>query len=386
MQIEISKRLQKLPPYLFAEIDALKESVKKKGKDIISLGIGDPDGATPEHIIKSMAKAIRNPEHHHYPSYEGMEIYRKAVALWYKRRFNVDLDPQREILSLIGSKEGIAHIHIAFVNPGDIVLEPDPAYPVYHIGTVFTDGESYTVPLLEKNNFLPDLSSIPTDIAKRAKLFFINYPNNPTGAKADLRFYNDVVRFAKDYNVIICADTAYSEIYDNEPPPSFLNAREARDVGVEFHSLSKTYNMTGWRIGFVCGNADIISGLGKVKTNVDSGVFQAVQEAAITALGSSKQSVKKIRQTFTKRRKLFKQGLDELGFRYFDTDTTFYIWVKVPGDIDSKTFAMRVLEETGVVVTPGIGFGRYGEGYFRVALTVKEQELKEALQRIKKIK
>lgn len=383
---ELADRVKNLPPYLFAAIDRMKAEAKERGVDLIDLSIGDPDIPTPHNIVEAMKRALDNPANHRYPSYEGMASYRKAVADWYKKRFNVELDPSGEVLSLIGSKEGIGHIPLAFVNPGDIVLVPSPGYPVYPVGTLFAGGESFIMPLYESNGFLPDLSSIPEDILRKAKLMFINYPNNPTSAVANKDFFKRVVEVAKAYNIIVCHDAAYSEIYyDDQRPMSFLEVDGAKDVGIEFHSLSKTYNMTGWRIGFAVGNREVISGLGKIKTNLDSGVFQAIQEAGIVALNTGEDILKPIRDTYQERRDVLYNGLKRLGLSVIKPEATFYLWARVPKGYDSSGFVAHLLEKAGVMITPGVGFGSPGEGYVRFALTVGVERIKEAVERISKI-
>ncbi|UCG38258.1 MAG: LL-diaminopimelate aminotransferase [bacterium] len=387
MKIEQAHRLKALPPYLFAEIDRMKAEVAARGVDIISLGVGDPDLPTPGHIIERMKRAVENPRHHQYPSYEGMPAFREAVSSWYRQRFGVILDPAREVVSLIGSKEGIAHTPLAFVNPGDVVLCPDPGYPVYSIGTIFAGGEVHLMPLLEENGFLPDLDAIPEEMRKRARLMFLNYPNNPTSATATKEFFEQVVQFAKRYNFLVCHDAAYTEVYfDDKAPPSFLEVPGASDVGVEFHSLSKTYNMTGWRIGWVCGHADAISAIGRIKTNIDSGIFQAVQEAAIEALTSDQEPVAELRRIYQGRRDLAREFLTKMKLRFTPPEASFYVWARTPSGLSSAQFVGRVLTETGVVLTPGNGFGKYGEGYFRISLTVNEERLSEAFSRIEKLK
>lgn len=382
MSIQYAERIRTLPPYLFAAIDQMKREALAKGADLIDLSIGDPDIPTPKHIVEAMKKAVENPEHHRYPSYEGMFSYRQAVARWYKRRFNVELDPEKEVLSLIGSKEGIGHIPLAFIDPGDIVLVPSPGYPVYPVGTKFAGGVPYFMPLREENNFLPDLKIIPEDVCSRAKLMFINYPNNPTSAGATIDFYKEVIDFARKYNIIVCHDAAYSEVYYEERPMSFLEVEGAKEVGIEFHSLSKTYNMTGWRIGYAVGNSDIIAGLGKVKTNLDSGVFQAIQEASIVALDTDDQILKEIRDIYKERRDILYEGLKSKGFDLRKPNATFYLWVKVPRGTNSIEFVGRLLKEAEVLCTPGVGFGEYGEGYIRFALTQPKERIKEAVDRI----
>jgi len=386
ISIQLSDRVRNLPPYLFAAIDKMKHEAVAKGIDLIDLSIGDPDIPTPNHIVEAMKKAVEKPVHHRYPSYEGMLSYRQAVADWYKKRFNVSLDAKTEVLSLIGSKEGIGHIPLAFVNPGDVVLVPSPGYPVYPVGTLFAGGESHIMPLKEENNFLPDFKAIPEAALKKAKLMFLNYPNNPTSATASAEFYKEAISLAKKYNIIICHDAAYSEVYyDNEKPISFLEIEGAKNVGIEFHSLSKTYNMTGWRIGFAVGHKDVIAGLGKIKSNLDSGVFQAVQEASITALNTDESVLSDIRKTYQERRDALYNGLKKLGFDLIKPKATFYLWARVPSGLDSSTFVSRLLERAGVLVTPGSGFGVPGEGDVRCALTVPSQRIKEAVERIGKM-
>ncbi len=385
MDFEKSERLKKLPPYLFAEIDRKKKEVASKGINIISLGIGDPDLPTPHHIVERLKRAAEDPKNHKYPDYEGLYEFRKAASLWIKNRFGVEFNPENEVVSLIGSKEGIAHIPLAFVNPGDYVLVPDPGYPVYNIGTIFAGGISYIMPLKRENNFLPDLKAIPEDVLKKTKMMHINYPNNPTSAMANKNFFQEVVDLAHKYKFIVCHDMAYSELFYEEPPISIFNVDGARDVAIEMHSLSKTYSMTGWRIGFAVGNKSIIEGLGKIKTNVDSGIFQAVQEAGIEALSGDQSIVNKYRSIYKERRDLVVQKLQSLGYDVFYPQATFYVWVKTPNNIDSRTFCGKILEETGVVLTPGVGFGSHGEGYFRIALTVDKEKLLEALDRIERV-
>jgi LL-diaminopimelate aminotransferase len=379
----LAERLRNLPPYLFAAIDRMKQESLARGTDLIDLSIGDPDLPTPAHIVDAMKKAVENPAHHHYPSYEGMFSYREAVAQWYQGRFNVTLDPSREVLSLIGSKEGIGHIPLAFVNPGDFVLVPSPGYPVYPVATAFAGGESYKMPLTEENNFLPDLSLVPEDVLKRSKLMFINYPNNPTSAAATRGFFEKVIALARRYGIIVCHDAAYSEIfYDGKRPLSFLEVDGSKETGVEFHSLSKTFNMTGWRIGFAVGNEEVIAGLGKIKTNLDSGVFQAIQEASVEALHTSDETLSGMRNTYELRRNALCDGLNSLGFHLLRPEATFYTWVRVPSGFDSEGFVAYILEKAGVLATPGNGFGKEGEGYARFALTVSVDRIREAVARI----
>jgi LL-diaminopimelate aminotransferase len=385
ISFEFASRIKHLPPYLFASIDRMKQEAVKKGMDIIDLSIGDPDIPTPGPIVRAMKKAVENPIHHRYPSYEGMLSYREAVAHWYKKRFNAKLDPRTEVLSLIGSKEGIGHIPLAFINPGDVVLVPSPGYPVYPIGALFAGGESCMMPLREENNFLPDLNRIPKGILKKAKLMFINYPNNPTSAVAPRGFFEEVIKFAFKNNIIVCHDASYTEIYYDKKPLSFMQFDGAKEVGIEFHSLSKTYNMTGWRIGFAVGNSHVLAGLGKVKTNLDSGVFQAIQEAAIAGLGLDQKMLLPIRNTYRQRRDILYKGLNELGMHLVKPDATFYLWVKVPPRFNSMGFVTHLLDQAGVLSTPGNGFGDAGEGYVRFALTAPDKRIQEAVERIGRI-
>jgi len=386
VDFEKAARLKILPPYLFKEIDRKKAEVKARGVDIIDLGVGDPDIPTPTHIIDALKKAVDNPAHHRYPSYSGMNTFKEAVAQWYGERFGVKLNPDTEVVSLIGSKEGIAHFPLAFINPGDIALVPTPAYPVYNIATLFAGGKSYFMPLVSKNRFLPDLDAIPADIAKRAKMMFINYPNNPTAAVAEPSFFKKVVEFAEKNGIIVCHDAAYTEMaFDGYRPPSFLEVAGAKDVGMEFHSLSKTYNMTGWRIGFAVGNSKAIEGLGSIKSNIDSGVFEAVQMAGVAALRGEQSCVKDMIGVYQERRDLMVRGLNDAGLEVESPKATFYLWIKVPKGYTSAKVATRLLDEAGLVVTPGNGFGDPGEGYFRIALTQTRQRLNEAVERLKKI-
>ncbi len=383
--IEVATRIKTLPPYLFAAIDKMKQEAIARGVDIINLGIGDPDLPTPMPIIDSLAKAAKDPNHHQYPSYEGMLSFRKAVAGWYKRRFNVTLDPANEVLTLIGSKEGIGHIHLAFVNPGDVVLVPSPGYPVYPVGTSFCGGLSHIMPLTKANGFLPDLSAIPKEVAKKAKLMWLNSPNNPTSVIMSKDYFKRVVEFAQENQVIVCHDAAYSEVYyDGRRPASFMEVDGATDVGVEFHSLSKTYNMTGWRIGFVVGHKEILAGLGKVKSNLDSGCFEAVQEAGITALAMEDSVTDSLRKTYQDRRDTLIPGLKKLGLEVDPPPAAFYVWVTVPKGYTSTSFTAHLLEKAGIVTTPGNGFGAPGEGYIRMTLCTSKERLAEAVERMKK--
>jgi LL-diaminopimelate aminotransferase len=383
VQIKPATRLGLLPPYLFAELDRLKKEVQQTGRDVISLGIGDPDLPTPAHIVARLQQAAADPVNHRYPDYEGLERFRAAATGWYRRRFEVLLDPAREACALIGSKEGIANFSTAVVDPGDIVLIPDPGYPVYFSGCVFNGGEPYFMTLRKHNAFLPDLGAIPLEIARRAKVMWLNYPNNPTAATAGRSFLQDAVNFCLKNNIILAHDFAYSEIaFDGYRAPSVLQVDGARECAVEFHSLSKTYSMTGWRVGFVVGNANAIAALGKVKTNMDSGVFQAVQEAAIAGLEGSEDKLNEYCAIYRQRRDLMVGALQRLGLECELPRATFYVWAAVPKGYSSASFTERILRETGVVITPGSGFGKGGEGFVRFSLTVPGKRLREAVERI----
>ena len=382
-----SDRINSLPPYLFATIDEAKAKMVAKGVDVIDLGVGDPDQPTPNHIVDSMCDAVRDPSTHRYPSYTGMLSFREAAANWCKEYKGIDIDAASETLTMIGSKEGVAHIPLAFINPGDVALIPDPGYPVYKIGTQFAGGIPHIMPLLEKNNFLPDFDVIPKDVLAKAKLMFLNYPNNPTSATADLKFFEEVVEFARENDIVVVHDNAYCEmVYDGYQAPSFLNVDGAMDVGFELYSLSKTYNMTGWRLAFAVGNKDMINAVGKVKSNIDSGAFEAIQIAGITALSSSQQCVADMNAIYTERRDALLKGLNAIGLDVKPPKATFYIWTPVPEGYDSMGFSKLLLDEAGIVATPGVGFGDYGEGYIRFALTQSVERINEAVERMEKLK
>ena len=375
--------MQKLPPYLFARIEKKLEKAQEEGVDVISLGIGDPDRPTPEHIIEAMARAIANPANHRYPTSVGLLSFRQAVADWFKRRFGVTLDPWEEVVALLGSKEGIAHIAFCFLEPGDMALVPDPGYPVYSIGTILVGAEPYYMPLRAENGFLPVLEDIPEDVARRAKLLHLNYPNNPTGAFADREFFMKAIEFARNYDILICHDHAYSEIaFDGQKPISLLEVEGGREVGIEFHSFSKSFNMTGWRLGWACGNAEAIEVLTRFKSNVDSGVFQAVQEAGIAALSGSQECIEEMCAVYQERRDAVVEGLNRMGWKLNSPPGTIYVWAPVPQGYTSASFAELVLDKAGVVITPGVGYGQFGEGYFRIALTVEVERIQEALERM----
>ncbi|MDB4894226.1 MAG: LL-diaminopimelate aminotransferase apoenzyme [Firmicutes bacterium] len=382
-----AERIAAVPPYLFAEIDKKKAAVVARGVDVISLGIGDPDLPTPAFVVDKMKAAVANPKYHQYPDYDGSLAFRTAATDFYKRRFGAAFDPKTEALALIGSKEGLSHLIWAYIDQGDIALVPDPAYPVYKTHTALAGGVPYIMPLTKANGFLPDLKAIPEDVARKAKLLFINYPNNPTGAVATPEFYAEAVAFCRKYDILLVSDNAYSEMtYDGYTAPSVFDVPGAKDVAVEFWSLSKPFNMTGWRIAFVVGNQDAIGALGVIKTNTDSGQYTAVQEAAIEALTSPKADafIKEMNAVYLRRRDIAVAGLRAIGLDAQPMKGSFYLWVPVPAGHTSTSFATLLLEEAGVVVTPGSAYGEHGEGYIRIALCLSEERLKEAVGRMQK--
>lgn len=382
--MQTSKRLDKIPPYLFAQIDAKIAAARAKGIDIISLGIGDPDTPTIPAVVDAMHKAIDDPRTHDYPPYNGTKEFRQASSDWMKSRFGVDVDADTEVLANIGSKEAIAHVFFAYVDAGDYTLCPDPGYPVYQNATILAGGTPYSMPLLPENKFLPDLDAIPADVAQKSKLMFLNYPNNPTGAVCDVEFFKKAVAFCKKYDILLCHDQAYCEMtYDGYVAPSVLEVEGAKDVAIEFFSHSKSYNMTGWRVGFVAGNAAAITALGTIKNNIDSGVFKAIQEAAIEAYKAPKEQIEALNATYKERKEVMEAGLRELGWDVEPSKATFYLWLPVPKGFTSETFVTKMLEEAHLVVPPGNGYGKYGEGFFRIALTKPVDVIKEALKRMK---
>ncbi len=383
--MEKSDRLKQIPPYLFAEINRKIAAAKKAGVDVISLGIGDPDIPTPAPVVEELKRASADPKNHQYPDYEGLFAFRDAVSKWYKRRHNVILDPDREVLTLIGAKEGSLHLSMGIVNPGDYAIIPEPAYTTYMTSTILSNGIPYKMVLNEENGFLPDLSTIPHDVAKKAKIIYVNYPNNPTAAVAEKPFYKELIDFAKDNDVIVASDNPYSEIgFDGYKPLSFLEVPGAKDVGMEFNSLSKPYSMTGWRIGMAVGNPDIVNAMAIVKSNVDSGVFNAVQYAGITALNLPDSYIENNLKVYQKRRDLVCNAFAQIGLKVNKPKATFYLWAKVPRGYTSASFATEVLDKAGIVITPGAAYGKSGEGYFRMSLTIPDNRLNEAVERIKK--
>jgi LL-diaminopimelate aminotransferase len=382
--LKFSKRIEKLPPYLFVEISRKIAQKKARGEDVVSFGIGDPDIPTPEHIIERLCQAAHDPANHRYPETEGLTELRRAIAGWYQRRFSVTLDPDKEVLPLIGSKEGIGHVALCFIDPGDLALVPDPGYPVYAIGTMFAGGESYYLPLKEENDFLPDLKAIPDAVARRAKLLWLNYPNNPTAAVAESGFFKQAVAFARKYGLAICHDGPYSEVaFDGYRPVSFMQIPGAKEVGIEFHSLSKSYNMTGWRIGMAVGNAQMIDALMRLKSNLDSGIPQAIQLAAIAALNGPQDCIEEHNRIYQQRRDLMLETLRYIGLEARPPRASLYVWARIPKGQKSLDFAARLLDEARVVVMPGVGYGPSGDGYIRLSLTTPDALLEEGLARLR---
>lgn len=383
--MEVSKRMKSIPPYIFAEIDKKRQAAVARGVDVINLGIGDPDQPTPKHIVDAMHKAIDNPVNHKYPPFGGTKEYKEAAAAWIKKRFGVTMDPNTEVTSLIGSKEGLHNTIMAFIDEGDINLIPDPAYPVYKTSTILAGGEPYFMPLLEENNFLPDLDAIPADVCKKAKLIMVNYPNNPTAGVADLKFFEKLVAFAKKHDLLLCHDLSYSEMtYDGYKAPSIFEVEGAKDVAIELHTLSKTYNMTGWRIGFAIGNPVAIKALSSIKSNVDTDVFRAVQFAGIAAFEGPTDEIKRCNELYIERRDLAVQELQKLGWDFKPIKATFYMWLKTPEGMTSAEFAEIMLDKAGIVVPPGTAYGPGGEGFFRMGLCVDKNRMKEAFDRMAK--
>jgi LL-diaminopimelate aminotransferase len=381
--MKLSRRMEKLRPYLFVEISRKIAEKKARGEEVISFAIGDPDIPTPPHIIDRLCQAAQDPVNHRYPETAGLPELCQAIAGWYQRRFNVTLDPQTEVLPLIGSKEGIGHIAFCFIDPGDTALVPDPAYPVYSVSTILAGGKPYYMSLKEQNNFLPNLSSIRDYVLQRTKLLWINYPNNPTGAVAELDFFQRVVAFAKQHDIAVCHDGPYSEVaFDGYQPVSLMQADEAREVGVEFHSLSKSYNMTGWRIGMVVGNAKMVDALRRLKSNLDSGIPQAIQYMAIEALTGPQDCIESHNNTYQRRRDLVIEVLTNIGLEVRVPKASLYVWAKVPEGYNSVDFTADLLDQVGVAVTPGVGYGRSGEGYVRLSLTIPDAALVKGLSRL----
>jgi LL-diaminopimelate aminotransferase len=385
--IHAARRIKNLPPYLFAEVDRRIAEKRAAGFDVISLGIGDPDLPSPQHVVEAAQQAVADPIRHRYPDYYGLKELREAIARWYERRFGVELDSDREVVPLIGSKEGIAHLAVAFIDPGDVALVPDPGYPVFSIGTMLANGEPYYMPLRAERGFLPDLSAIPDEVARRARILWLNYPNNPTAAVATLEFFEEALAFARRHDLLLAHDNAYSDVaYDGYRAPSLLEIPGAKDVAVEFHSLSKTFNMTGWRTGMMVGNRVAVEALGRVKTNVDSGIFDAIQIASIAALDGDPAWVEERNARFQARRDATVATLRKIGVEVIPPRASLYIWAPVPAGLSSVEFSLRVLDDASVWVTPGVGFGPSGEGFFRISLTVPDHRLSEALERLERLR
>ena len=381
--MKMARRIENLPPYLFVEIIKKINEKRAKGEEVISFAIGDPDMPTPPHIMERLCQAAQDPANHRYPESDSLPELRQAVSKWYESRFGVSLAPDKEVLPLIGAKDGIAHIPFCFIDPGDIALVPDPGYPVYPVSTMLAGGTPYYMPLTRENKYLPDLNKIPEDIAKKAKFMWLNYPNNPTGAVADLDFFNGVVEYARKYDISILHDAPYTEVaFDDYKPVSLMQADGAKEVGVEFHSLSKSYNMTGWRIGMAVGNAEIIGALKTLKSNLDSGIPQAIQYAAIEALTGPQDCIQQHNDIYQKRRDLVVDMLNDVGLEAELPKASLYVWAKVPEGYTSIEFANALLEQVGVVVTPGIGYGKNGEGYVRLSLTIPDAGLVKGLSRL----
>ncbi len=381
--MKFSHRLSKLPPYLFVEINRKIMEKQARGEDVISFAIGDPDMPTPPHIIEELCQAAHDPVNHRYPETSGLSELRKAIAGWYQGRFGVILDPDYEVLPLIGSKEGIGHVSFCFIDPGDIALVPDPGYPVYSMSTLLAGGEVYSLPLTEDNDFLPDFTSISKKVSKKAKLLWLNYPNNPTGAVADLNFFQKAIDFAREYSLVICHDAPYTEVsFDGYSPPSFLQLPGAKDIGIEFHSLSKTYNMTGWRIGMAVGNAQMIDALFRFKSNLDSGIPQAIQRAAIKALTGPQDCITAHNIIYQKRRDKLLNAIYKIGLKARVPKAGFYVWCRVPEGYTSVKFATELLDKVSLAVTPGTGYGAFGEGYVRFSLTLPDERLEKGIERL----
>jgi LL-diaminopimelate aminotransferase len=380
--ISRAQRLNALPPYVFARLDELKARAREQGLDLIDLGMGNPDGAAPQPVIEAAIAALQNPQNHGYPPFEGTASFRAAITDWYQRCYGVELNPDSEALPLIGSKEGLGHLALAYVNPGDLILVPSPSYPAHFRGPLIAGGEIYPINLTAENNWLIDLSTIPEDAAQKAKILYFNYPNNPTTATAPREFFEEVVKFARHYEIILVHDLCYAELaFDGYQPTSLLEIPGAKEIGVEFHTLSKTYNMAGWRVGFVVGNSDIIQGLRTLKTNLDYGIFSAIQKAAETALQLPDKYIQDVQQRYSSRRDFLIKGLGELGWNIPSSKATMYLWVPTPVGMGSTEFALDVLQKTGVVMTPGNAFGEAGEGYVRISLIADRDRLGEVLRR-----
>jgi len=381
--MQIAKRMEPLKGFLVMEMNMRLAKMKQEGRDVVNLGVGDPDFNPPEPLLQALKEAVGHPDYHHYPSFYPQQPLRDAIAGWYKRRFGVDLDPNREVLSLLGSTDGLFMIHLCLLDSGDVALVPDPSYPSYAAGVKVVGGQVERVSLLGENDFLPDLDSIPTDVAKKAKMIWVNYPNNPTGATAPPEFYQKLISWAKAHDVTVVSDNAYSEVYfDNRRPVSFLEFPGAKEVGVELHSLSKSYNCCGWRAGMVVGNQDLVAALSRIKAHSDRGMFYPMQLAAINALNSSDDFMEKRNQIFQERREVLVEGLNKIGLKTYPPKATFYLWARVPEGYTSQDFCLEALEQANVWMIPGSLYGQFGEGYLRIAFTHSVERLKEAIRRL----
>jgi LL-diaminopimelate aminotransferase len=385
--MKFAERVENLPPYLFVGISRAIAAKKAQGIEVISFGIGDPDMQTPSPVLDALVEGSKKPANHKYPESEGLPEFRARVAQFYDDRFGVKLDPDTEVINLIGAKEGIAHAALCFIDPGDISISPDPAYPVYEIGTMFAGGTTHFVTLKEDNGYLVDFNDIPTDVAKKAKTLWINYPNNPTGAIAPLSFFDEAVRYCKEFDIALLHDAAYTEVtYDGYVAPSVLQADGAMDIAMEFHSLSKTANMTGWRVGFASGNPDMVNALMRVKSNIDSGLSQANQEMGIAALDLPKEWIDTNNEVYRKRRDKVVSVLNEIGVPAVAPKGALYIWTPIPAGYTSAKYAQKLLDEVNVVVTPGNGYGPGGEGYIRLSLTIPDDQIDEGLRRLSQLR
>ena len=381
--MRLTSRIEKVPPYLFVEISRKIAEKKAQGVEVISFGIGDPDIPTPDNVIERLRQTAMDPPNHRYPETDGLPEFRRAAADWYQRRFGITLDAEKEVLPLIGAKEGIGHAALCFLDPGDVALVPDPGYPVYSVGTWFAGGECHWMPLLEENGWLPDLDAIPEDVARRARVMWLSYPNNPTGAVAGLDYFEKVVAFASRYEIAVMHDACYTEVaFDGYRPVSFLETPGAMDVGMEFHSLSKSYNMTGWRIGLAAGNSEFINALMVVKSNLDSGIPQAIQHMGIEALNSPQEWIDQRNAVYQRRRDRVMEALQRIGLYVDPPKASLYVWARVPEGYTSARFTTLILEEHGIVVTPGSGYGPSGEGYVRLSLTIADDDLEKGLDRL----
>ena len=384
--MQLAKRLDLFKGYLGTEMNIRLTKMREEGRDVINLGLGDPDVTPPQHLLEALRDAVSNPDHHHYPSFYSNRSLKEAIAGWYARRFGVQLDPHTEVIPLLGSSEGLFLIHLCLLDIGDIALVPDPSYPSYEAGVKLAGGQGELFPLLRKNGFLPDLDSIPSEVAKNAKMIWVNYPNNPTGASADLGFYKKLVQWAKAYDVVVVSDNPYSEICFDCQPPSFLQVPGAKEVGMEFHSLSKSYNCCGWRTGMLVGNKDVIAGMGKIKSHSDRGMYYPLQVAATKALNGPIDFMEERNRIFQKRRDVVVQGLRDIGLEVESPKATFYVWSTIPKGYTSQEFCYKVLGEANVWMIPGSMYGKYGEGYLRIALTLPVDRLSEAMRRLRKFK